>query len=144
MSSLSWRQMARMGVLVLLVTIVTTAYGQPSQLGDLNCDGVVNQNDTEPFLLAVNDPTGYAAQYPDCDINNADINGDAAVNSLDIPPFFGLLRGPLTAPVVPAAGLACMMLLMLLVGLTGLKKGNRGNPVHAAPQSSTGVLGRAL
>jgi hypothetical protein len=116
------------GALVLLMTIVTTAYGQPSQLGDLNCDGVVNQNDTEPFLLAVNDPAGYAAQYPNCDINNADINGDGAVNSLDIQPFFDLLRGPLTAPAVPTAGLAGMILLLLLVALTGLKRRPQVSP----------------
>ena len=126
MSSPFRSQMTWMAALVLLVTIVTTAYGQPSQLGDLNCDGVVNQNDTEPFLLAVNDPISYAAQYPNCDINNADINGDQVVNSLDIPPFFDLLRGPLTAPAVPAAGLAGMILLLLFVGLTGLKRGGRG------------------
>jgi len=128
MSSPSRGQITWIGALVLLVTIVTTAYGQLPQLGDLNCDGVVNQSDIEPFLLAVNDPAGYAAQYPNCDINNADINGDGVVNSLDIQPFFDLLRGPFTAPAVPAAGLAGMTLLLLLVGLTGLRRRRQALP----------------
>jgi hypothetical protein len=38
-------------------------------------------------VLALSDPAGYAAAYPDCDILNADINCDGAVNAFDIDPF---------------------------------------------------------
>ena len=59
--------------------------------GDLNCDGVVNAFDIEPFLLALFDPDEYSNQYPDCDINLADINGDGTVDAFDIEPFLDLL-----------------------------------------------------
>ncbi len=32
--------------------------------------------------------------YPDCDINNADINADGDINSFDIEPFLELLFNP--------------------------------------------------
>ena len=59
--------------------------------GDLNCDGVVNFGDIDPFVLAMTDPAGYASQYPDCDQLLADINGDGGVNFGDIDPFVALL-----------------------------------------------------
>ena len=60
-------------------------------LGDLNCDGGVNNFDIDPFVLALTDPAGYKAKYPACDSANADINGDHAVNNFDIEPFVKLL-----------------------------------------------------
>ncbi|MGE0480873.1 MAG: hypothetical protein AB7Q17_10430 [Phycisphaerae bacterium] len=62
--------------------------------GDMNCDGVVNNFDIDPFVLAVTDPAAYAAAFPDCDINNGDVNGDGVVNNFDIDPFVALLVGP--------------------------------------------------
>ena len=59
--------------------------------GDLNCDGVIDALDIEPFLVALFDPESYPTQYPDCDINNADINGDGSIDALDIEGFLGLL-----------------------------------------------------
>jgi hypothetical protein len=56
-------------------------------LGDLNCDGVVDVLDVDPFVLALVDPAGYAAEYPACDINLADMNGDGLANGGDIQPF---------------------------------------------------------
>jgi|GEM_PF-2567988 len=61
--------------------------------GDLNCDGMVNAFDIDPFVLALTDPAGYVNIYPDCDIANADINDDGTVNSFDIDPFVELLTG---------------------------------------------------
>ena len=63
------------------------------QLGDLNCDGAVNAFDIDPFVLALTDPAGYAAAWPDCDIMLADCNGDGVVNAFDIDPFVELLTG---------------------------------------------------
>lgn len=57
------------------------------RLGDMNCDGVVNNFDIDPFVLALTDPQLYARLYPDCDINNGDINGDGLLNNFDIDPF---------------------------------------------------------
>ncbi len=62
-------------------------------VGDLNCDGVLNAFDIDPFVLALSDPAGYAAAYPDCDLSAADVNGDGEVNAFDIDPFVELLSG---------------------------------------------------
>ncbi len=65
----------------------------PQMLGDLNCDGVVNFDDINPFVLALSNPAGYQAAYPDCDILNGDCNGDGVVTFDDINPFVALLAG---------------------------------------------------
>jgi hypothetical protein len=67
--------------------------------GDLNCDGAVNGYDIDPFVLALTDPTAYAAQFPSCDYLLGDINGDGDVNGYDIDPFVLLLTGPPTPPL---------------------------------------------
>lgn len=59
----------------------------------MNCDGSVDAFDISPFILALTDPAGYAAQFPNCDLSNGDINGDGAVDTFDIGPFIGLLTG---------------------------------------------------
>jgi hypothetical protein len=59
--------------------------------GDLNCDGVVDFDDINPFVLALSDPAGYAAQYPNCNILNGDCNADGVVNFDDINAFVALL-----------------------------------------------------
>jgi hypothetical protein len=60
-------------------------------MGDLNCDGVVNFDDINPFVLALTDPAGYAATYPSCNILLADVNADGVVDFDDINPFVALL-----------------------------------------------------
>jgi hypothetical protein len=61
--------------------------------GDLNCDGVVNFDDINPFVLALSDPAGYSAAYPNCSIQNGDCNGDGLVDFDDINAFVALLSG---------------------------------------------------
>src|ERR1051326_3881894 len=55
--------------------------------GDLNCDGVVNNFDIDPFVLGLTNPSGYAAQFPNCNIMNGDINNDGLFNNFDIDSF---------------------------------------------------------
>jgi hypothetical protein len=62
-----------------------------SATGDLNCDGAVNFFDIDPFLLALFDPPGYAAAFPNCSGLNADANHDGQVNFFDIDPFLTCL-----------------------------------------------------
>lgn len=62
--------------------------------GDLNCDGLVNNFDIDPFVAAILDANAYAAAYPACYIGNADINGDDLVNNFDIDPFVNLILNP--------------------------------------------------
>ena len=61
--------------------------------GDLNCDGVVNFDDINPFVLALSDPAGYQAAFPNCHILNRDCNGDGYVDFDDINPFVAILSG---------------------------------------------------
>jgi hypothetical protein len=61
--------------------------------GDLNCDGLVNAFDIDPFVLALTDPLGHTDTFPACDAMLADINADGAVNAFDIDPFVQLLVG---------------------------------------------------
>jgi len=67
---------------------------RPFARGDLNCDGVVNNFDIDPFVLALTDPAGYAQKFPSCDRMLADINGDGVVDNFDIDPFVALLIRP--------------------------------------------------
>jgi hypothetical protein len=61
--------------------------------GDLNCDGLVNAFDIDPFVLALSNPAQYQQQYPDCNYMLADINADGQLNAFDIDPFVDLLTG---------------------------------------------------
>ncbi len=65
----------------------------PVAPGDLNCDGVVDFDDINPFVLALTDPAGYAAAFPACNILNGDLTGDGLVTFDDINPFVALLAG---------------------------------------------------
>ncbi len=57
--------------------------------GDTNCDGQVNFNDIDGFVLALVDAATYAAAYPTCYRILADANDDGVVNFDDISPFVG-------------------------------------------------------
>ncbi len=63
------------------------------RVGDVNCDGAVNFEDINAFVLALADPELWQATYPDCLAANADINGDGVVDFADISPFVALLSG---------------------------------------------------
>lgn len=52
--------------------------------GDMDCDGQISIADIAPFVLALVNPDGYAAQFPQCDVMLADFNGDNAVAVADI------------------------------------------------------------
>jgi len=64
--------------------------GPPPLTGDMNCDGVVDFDDIDPFVLALAGPVAYGAQYPDCRWLNADCDGNGAVNFADIDAFVAL------------------------------------------------------
>ncbi|MFH1746964.1 MAG: S8 family serine peptidase [Planctomycetota bacterium] len=61
--------------------------------GDMNCDGIVNAYDIDPFICAVSPECDYAAAWPDCDESLADANGDGSVDSYDIDAFIDLVAG---------------------------------------------------
>lgn len=67
----------------------------PFILGDMNCDGALDNFDIDPFVLYLADPDGgYALEYPDCPGRwPADTNQDGVVNNFDIDAFVELLTG---------------------------------------------------
>ena len=62
-------------------------------LGDLNCDGVLDNFDIDAFVLALTDPPGYSAAYPACNSLLADCNRDGSASNFDIDVFIDLLAG---------------------------------------------------
>jgi len=84
----------RDGVLYVAGTLGNEAFVDAyAVIGDLNCDGVVNFADINPFVLALSNPAAYEQTFPECRMLNADINGDQSVNFGDINPFVALLTG---------------------------------------------------
>jgi hypothetical protein len=70
------------------------SFGLPAFIfDDLNCDGVVNFDDINPFVLALTNPTGYQNQYPNCNIAHGDANRDGVVDFDDIDAFIAILSG---------------------------------------------------
>jgi alpha-tubulin suppressor-like RCC1 family protein len=59
--------------------------------GDLNCDGVVNFADINPFVLILSNPTAWEQTYPGCPPLNGDIDGNLSVGFEDINPFVALI-----------------------------------------------------
>jgi hypothetical protein len=60
--------------------------------GDLNCDGLVNNLDVDPFVLLLTNPDAYEQQHPRCAPVRGDINHDGRVDNFDIDGFVALLR----------------------------------------------------
>jgi len=70
---------------------VVVFYAQPpGGPGDLDCDGDVDFDDINPFVLALGGAEAYYAHYPTCNWLNADCNGDGHVDFDDINPFVAL------------------------------------------------------
>ncbi len=61
--------------------------------GDMNCDGVVDFGDINPFVAAMTSAEEYQTLYPECTIENGDVNGDGEVDFGDINSFVALLAG---------------------------------------------------
>jgi len=65
-------------------------------LGDLNCDGVTDFADINPFVLYLSNNAAWLAEFPGCLPQNGDINGDGTYGQWsfgDINPFVALLTG---------------------------------------------------
>ncbi len=63
------------------------------EVGDLNCDGFVDNGDIDAFVLALLDAGQYQAAFPDCNIQLGDVNQDGFVDNGDIDAFVQLLLG---------------------------------------------------
>lgn len=63
---------------------------RPFTLSDMNLDGLLNNFDIDPFVMALVDLNAYEAQYGiPADVGRilGDVNGDGALNNFDIDPF---------------------------------------------------------
>lgn len=65
----------------------------PTAPGDMNCDGVVDLADVDPFIMALLDPDEFVDAYPACDIAHGDMNQDLAVDGLDVQDFLAAVLG---------------------------------------------------
>ncbi len=63
----------------------------PPSTGDMDCDGDVDFDDIDPFVLALSGEVAYQLVYPDCDWIRADCNEDGGVTFDDIDPFVALI-----------------------------------------------------
>ncbi|MDB4539955.1 multicopper oxidase domain-containing protein, partial [Saprospiraceae bacterium] len=63
-------------------------------IGDANGDGVFNNADIAPFVLALTNPVAYQAMFPDVDTEIVlDMNGDGGFDNADIAGFVAALTG---------------------------------------------------
>lgn len=90
---LVWAQQYTGGREVYQACMLPWPFKPVDQRGDLNCDGKVDFDDIDPFVLALAGQYVYSTQYPNCRWLNADINEDGTVNFDDIDPFVALLGG---------------------------------------------------
>lgn len=69
------------------VVVIAESLAPVAPPGDVNGDGVVDLGDAADLATALLDPSSLSA----CAFNRADVNGDAAVDGLDISAFVGVL-----------------------------------------------------
>jgi parallel beta-helix repeat protein len=85
---ISW-QVTYLGGITQFTTLLDL--GPPRSPGDVNCDGRVDFDDINPFVLALTGADGYYSEYPECDWLNGDCNEDGSVDFDDINAFVALL-----------------------------------------------------
>lgn len=78
---------------LLFVSGTATLTRLPAVPADMNGDGVVNNFDIDPFVLALTDLAAYEALYGRNPIYSGDVNRDGALDNFDIEPFVDCLTG---------------------------------------------------
>lgn len=66
--------------------------------GDMNCNGVVDFSDINPFVVAMTSKSQYESNFPNCYYTNADCNQDGSVDFLDINAFVALVSAQTGQP----------------------------------------------
>jgi hypothetical protein len=67
---------------------VKVFYAQPPVIaGDMNCDGELDMDDIDPFVLALIDPAAFSALQSCCSISKGDMNTDTFVDGADVSQF---------------------------------------------------------
>jgi hypothetical protein len=91
-----WQMPYEDNIFWLSIAAVYPVYPDCACNPDMNCDGVVNANDIDPFNLAMTDPVEYHNVYPNCDINNGDADCDGDIDSADYAILVCLIDGGTT------------------------------------------------
>jgi hypothetical protein len=68
------------------------------KVGDMNCDGVVNNQDIAPFVLGLTNPSDFQQQFGYAPALPGDVTGDGTFNNQDIAAFVALLTGARAVP----------------------------------------------
>ncbi len=74
---------------------------------DMNCDGALDTFDIDPFMVAMTDPAGYAATYPNCNIRQGDLDCDGDIDVLDLQVFNCLVPGTEPSTCIDLDPLSC-------------------------------------
>lgn len=85
-------QFTLVGAGVLSYGVACLESALPPLPGDMNCDGLVDEGDIDPFVQALVKPGDYQRAWPSCALGRGDFNGDGRVDNEDIDPFVARLR----------------------------------------------------
>jgi uncharacterized delta-60 repeat protein len=120
------------------------------KIGDLNCDGVVSNQDIGPFVAALTDPVLFQQTNGFDPRLFGDVNGDGSFNNQDISPFVALLTGskPAPAPAPSPQKVAASRFASTLIGermLTSLVSPADDTPGSGSePASASRVVGQVV
>ncbi|HKQ48133.1 MAG TPA: hypothetical protein VJZ71_08705 [Phycisphaerae bacterium] len=80
---------ARLEMQCILQGIDNFTFSEPVAVlrGDMDCNGLLEIEDVEPFVLALINAPAYMAAYATCDIRRADMNCDRKEDGLDVQGF---------------------------------------------------------
>ncbi len=92
------------------------------EIGDYNQSGDTNTEDINPFILALTNPTAYAAAYPWVFAPGIDPNGDGKINTEDINGFIAALTGGARSSATPAPEPSAMIVLCLAAAAGGMRR----------------------
>jgi hypothetical protein len=92
----------------------------PLLLGDMDCDGDIDFDDIDAFVLGLNDPSAYEDQYGAAPIEKGDIDGDGNLDFDDIDGFVALLGAGLASGGAQAVPEPSVLTLLAAAVLTAL------------------------
>ena len=113
----SFNRIAVAGPFVVMDNLIVTILGPV--IGDMNYDGVADNLDITPFLIALTvggNEEAFLAEVPGGKFYHGDVDHDGFVSNTDITPFIGLLTAAgSNATAVPEPGsLACVVLALMM------------------------------
>lgn len=75
----------------VLASVVDTNPCLAGTPGDMNCDSFVDGRDVQAMVIGLLDPSGYASEYPGCNILNGDFSSNGSLEINDVPGFVAAL-----------------------------------------------------